>query len=304
MEINASNGKAVEQAIQAIEIGDPVYHASLTVFPLFADQAAPMDHLILEEALASNLVEITEVSESGNVPELLLINRSDSKILLLDGEELVGAKQNRILNITILIAARMKVKIPVSCVEQGRWNYRSRTFDAGAFATTSMRSRTKAETMDSVRQNKTHCSDQGRVWDDVECMMNDMNVDSDTSAMHEAYIMRDNNLILPADANGYIACIGERVLGGDLFTRTDALRLKWPRLVKSLAMEAMSWGDDVAQTDASVAKTFLSQAATSIAEPYETPGIGCGVHIDGTGVIGNALLVYGEVLHVSMFRRA
>lgn len=39
-------------------------------------------------------------------------------VLILDGEEILGAKQNRMVNATILIAAHTKVKVPVSCVER------------------------------------------------------------------------------------------------------------------------------------------------------------------------------------------
>jgi hypothetical protein len=37
-------------------------------------------------------------------------------VLILDGEELVGTKQNRIVNTTILVAAGCEIVIPVSCV--------------------------------------------------------------------------------------------------------------------------------------------------------------------------------------------
>ena len=43
---------------------------------------------------------ITEVSEGGSVPELRVVNKGDARILVLDGEELRGAKQNRVLNTT------------------------------------------------------------------------------------------------------------------------------------------------------------------------------------------------------------
>jgi hypothetical protein len=49
------------------------------------------------------------------VPELKLVNLSPSKILILDGEELKGAKQNRIVNATFLIGPKSEVVIPVSC---------------------------------------------------------------------------------------------------------------------------------------------------------------------------------------------
>ena len=71
-------------------------------------------------SLERNLILITEVDESGTVPELKVVNKSDTMILILDGEELVGTKQNRIVNTTLLIAGKDTVVIPVSCVEQGR----------------------------------------------------------------------------------------------------------------------------------------------------------------------------------------
>ena len=51
-----------------------------------------------------------------------------NSLLMLDGEELVGAKKNRVLNVTVLIAAQSDTVIPVSCVEQGRWSYWSQEF--------------------------------------------------------------------------------------------------------------------------------------------------------------------------------
>ena len=65
-------------------------------------------------------MEVTEVSQGGSVPDLRLINKSANKLLAVDGEELIGAKQNRIVNATFLIAANTEIIIPVSGVEQGR----------------------------------------------------------------------------------------------------------------------------------------------------------------------------------------
>ena len=49
----------------------------------------------------------------------------------MEWEELVGAKQNRIINATSLIANQTENTIPVSCVEQGRWAYLSEKFALG-----------------------------------------------------------------------------------------------------------------------------------------------------------------------------
>jgi hypothetical protein len=70
------------------------------------------------------------VSAGGSVPELKFVNESDKPVFLMDGEELIGAKQNRTLNLSILVPAKKAVGIPVSCVERGRWHHLSREFSS------------------------------------------------------------------------------------------------------------------------------------------------------------------------------
>ena len=94
---------------------------NLTVFLMSAPMVGVNDYLILDEAMADGIVGIDEVSDSGSVPTLLFKNMGDSPVLLLDGEELIGAKQNRILNLTIMAPPQETITIPVSCVEAGRW---------------------------------------------------------------------------------------------------------------------------------------------------------------------------------------
>ena len=86
----------------------------------------------LRYALARGWVTVTEVGEGGHVPELKVVNRGDVAVLLLDGEELVGAKQNRVLNLTILVPPQHTATIPVSCVESGRWRHVSHQFGSAS----------------------------------------------------------------------------------------------------------------------------------------------------------------------------
>ena len=103
-----------------IRVGQGIRHEALSVFPLLTDTDSSLEYLLSDEALGNDLIAVTEVSEAGSVPDLLVENKGDTRVLFLEGEELVGAKQNRMLNTTILVAARSKTRIPVSCVEQGR----------------------------------------------------------------------------------------------------------------------------------------------------------------------------------------
>ncbi len=60
---------------------------------------------------------VSEVSEGGSVPELKVTNLTGKHVLILDGEAVAGAKQNRVLNTTILIGAGTSLVIPVSCTD-------------------------------------------------------------------------------------------------------------------------------------------------------------------------------------------
>ena len=106
-------------AFPQVRVGDAIRYESLSVFPLFAGVQSPVEYLLSDEGIGSGSVTVEEVLEGGSVPDLLVENKGDIRILFIEGEELVGAKQNRVLNTSVLIAAKSKVKIPVSCVEAG-----------------------------------------------------------------------------------------------------------------------------------------------------------------------------------------
>src|SRR3989304_1707988 len=100
------------------QIGEPVEHRGITVAPLFPRHDSVAGYIPLDGARAQGL-RIRETSESGSVPELLVENPLSERVLLYDGEELVGAKQNRILNVSVLVEAKSKLTNPVSFVGQG-----------------------------------------------------------------------------------------------------------------------------------------------------------------------------------------
>src|SRR4051794_2303779 len=109
------------------QLGQPQQAGAITMTPLFPLRDPVCDYVSLDEALAKGLV-ISEVNEAGDVGELAVRNPLDVGVLLYDGEELVGAKQNRILNVSVLLGACSTARIPVSCVERGRWSWRDARF--------------------------------------------------------------------------------------------------------------------------------------------------------------------------------
>ena len=84
-------------AVPHVRVGEPVRCQSLSVFPLFDGQQTPVEYLLSDEGIGSGSVTVEEVSEGGSVPNLFVENKGDVRVLFLEGEQLVGAKQNRVL---------------------------------------------------------------------------------------------------------------------------------------------------------------------------------------------------------------
>src|SRR5690348_336585 len=80
---------SIANELSLVEPGKLSHAGNLTVLPLFrrsvAAESAP--YLLLDEAIASGVVRITELPGGGSVPELLLENRATRPVLLVDGEE-------------------------------------------------------------------------------------------------------------------------------------------------------------------------------------------------------------------------
>ncbi len=158
----------IQDFLENVRLGGKQSHLNMTLFPLLAPDAGTPDYMILEEALGQRVVEITEVSQGGSVPDLKLVNKSPNKLLVVDGEELVGAKQNRIVNATFLFPGLAQITIPVSCVEQGRWSFRSKNFESGKKVMSAiLRHKNQQAVAMNLKEGIGYRSDQGMIWNEL-----------------------------------------------------------------------------------------------------------------------------------------
>ena len=173
------------------QLGQPQRQAGVALWPLFPLRDPVCDYVSLDEALAAGL-EISEVDEAGDVGELAVRNPLPRGVLLYDGEELVGAKQNRILNVSVLLAAGSTARIPVSCVERGRWSWRDRRFrSAGHVASPELRRRKAA----SLRTDAlARGAAQRSVWEAVDHKLAVLGVDSPTAANSDGFAARAGDI--------------------------------------------------------------------------------------------------------------
>jgi ARG and Rhodanese-Phosphatase-superfamily-associated Protein domain len=303
----------VADALSHIEIGSPVSFGNLTMFPLLNGNEDEPDYLTLDEAIAQGIVTITEISESGSVPELRFVNNGDLCVLLMDGEELIGAKQNRILNLTILAAARAELKIPVSCVERGRWSYRSEAFATAPRAQyAGARANKMSAVSSSLRESGHRVSDQQQVWQDIDGVLCELAVHSPTSAMSDIYDSYANDLdesvrAFPAVEGqaGAVFAINGEMIGLDLFDHASTLRKLLPKLVRSYALEALARREATDKSEVpqqTAAREFLSSVSEAKAERFAAIGEGEDVRVQEPGLSAAALVARGRLIHLCGFQ--
>ena len=305
--------QVIRTILQKVEIGEPTRFANLTVFPLRGGDGGPPPYATLDEALAGGWLQVTEISASGSVTELKVVNKGDRPVLILDSEEVVGAKQNRVFNLTILVPAGKTLIVPVSCVEQGRWGYSSQDFEAAPQMMTSrVRYAKLGQVTDSLRQAGRAGSDQSAVWGEVACLLEDLDVHSPSGAMADGFKeyhhrIEDYVRAFPWSERqaGAAFAIGGGRIGLDLFESQQTARRLLGKIVRSYGLDAIATpeakGDDRQVSKEAVGR-LLEDVAEARCDTFPGVGQGTDVRMSGPGLTGAALVTSGRLVHLNAFR--
>jgi len=311
-----STKQQVQEWLAAIEVGRGIHHRNMTVFPLFrltgrAEESPKERYRLLAEAVEQKEAMVEEVSEGGQVPFLGVKNRGGTPILIPEGEILVGAKQNRAVNLTVLVAAKKTFKLPVSCVEQGRWHYQSRRFRPAAFAHPKLRDLKMKSAQRMRRERGMAIADQGRVWQEVRENELAMAADSPTRDFMASFdAARDridgyrHKVRLPEGACGFIAAQNGRVVGLDLFDTPLTMKKLWRRMVDGYYLEASRMPRRTAPLPKAAAEKFLRDVSERLEEAESQPELGVEFEVTDDRLSGSALFYDGAVCHLSAFQSA
>lgn len=295
--------------LPAVRVGEPIGYEAVSIFPLLSEEESKVNYLLSDEALAAGNVTVEEIGEGGSVPELIVKNQTEGLVLFLEGEELRGAKQNRVLNTSVLVAAKSSVKIPVSCVEQGRWRYVSRHFaSSGSHSSPKLRHILNKSVLRSAKEGRGHRSDQGEVWQEVGRQASSLGVHSDSGAMADTYDAFEKHLDefrqrlhYVEGAIGMVVAVGNKVASLDLFDKPSTCRKVWERLLTGVTMSALEAGSEQKPMDKAEAENFLS-ALRSL--PWEqTQAVGTGQEYRAAGADdrhASALVCEDTVVHGSV----
>jgi hypothetical protein len=278
---------------------------------LFHTAPETLTYGTLAEALRDGAIVVTEVNAGGSVPDLKVINNADSSILLLDGEELKGAKQNRVLNASVLMDAHSETIIPVSCTEAGRWAYTSDTFKtSGNVMSQNLRANRTRSVSASLDRTQLYRSDQSAVWRDIDHLAEAAAVESPTRAMADIYAAKEKELDDCLDAfshvpnqKGLIVFVNGKVVGFDLISRAAAYEELHPKLVKSYVMGALlqkTNGRRKATLDHAL--SFVKETQSCSEKKFKSAGLGWDYRFEGGKLVGSSLVHDETAVHTAFFR--
>jgi len=295
---------------ERINLGDMVVHKDLAVIPLLSKETGGPDYITLKEALSDGSMIVTEVSQGGSVPELKVVNNGKRNVLMLDGEELAGAKQNRVLNTTILVAVGAGVVIPVSCTEQGRWNYSSSSFsDSGIMMSCSVRSVKSCSVSESLERDQSYRSDQRAVWNGIEELHASQGTSSSTRSMKDSYDARKQDIssferaFACQDGQcGMAVMIKGRVAGIEMVSRPDAYRQLHVKLIGSYAMDIPMARSGKSGPDPAKVQKILERIMAAKEKHFPSVGLGMDCRYSAKDLVGSALTVDDWYVHMAFFR--
>lgn len=297
--------------LRSVQLGQPQVHENLAVYPVLIPNGHTRGYLTLDEALQGGSLEVKEVHEGGSVPNLAVVNNAAQPVLLVLGEELIGAKQNRVLNTSILVPAMSELTIPVSCVERGRWAYTSHRFSSGdTTAHLRLRKTQSDHVTQSLRTKKVYDANQMEVWSEVSRKISSHQTSSTTGALHDMYLQTRQQVetylekLSPPQSQGFLVMINQQVMGGDLFDHEETLQHLWKKLIRGYVIDAIESVKDGGSSAPDNVETqqFVEKLPTELqTEAYDSVGLGQDIRLTSPYITGSSLLWEDRFIHTTLF---
>ncbi len=306
------NNIFLRKVISEMQLGAPVSFKNLYVVPTFNKPSnASFPYLSMKAAIEQKVLELTEVSANGIVATIRATNSSILPILLIDGEAIIGAKQNRIINTTILLAPQKQTLIPVSCTEQGRWQMNNPTFmDSGEIMPAKARYSKSHKVYNNIMGGKGFLADQQAIWEDVSKLSYAFNVDSSTQSMKDVFthnkdIINEYLQVFKIQKNqtGLIVFSNGQLAGFDYISLPTMYSDLHEKLLKSHIMDAITnYQSEYLKVYEQVEpKSFLEELTELSFTKHSPIGLGTDYRFEGKQNSATILMHREQIIHWAAF---
>lgn len=309
-----------------LQIGNPTICDNLVIVPLLNTTNTDPTYLTLDEGISESLFQVEELDDGASVNDILFRNQSEKFALLFEGEEFLGAMQNRILNVSIFVTPMTKQKIPVSCVEAGRWHHRHQDREARRFRTANRMHYARGRAMEnqavsaSLASTQQYRSDQSGIWEDINLKSRRMNAESPSSASDAMYVSSESSIekflkSFKHEPNqvGSVFLVDGAVSGLEIFATESTHKRMLQKLVRSYALDAidsaMSRGEERAKAPQEFTKKhcvdateeFTSRLRSSWTKRFDGVCVGENYRFKDDQLTGGALVHEDQLLHLCAF---
>ncbi|WP_295722787.1 ARPP-1 family domain-containing protein [uncultured Methanobrevibacter sp.] len=278
-------------------------YKGLTIIPLETEISNATDFLTLKKGFDLGLVEVKEC-EVEDVNNVIITNNAVTPLILIDGEEIIGAKQNRIVNRTVIVPPKTTMKISVSCTERGRWSYKNNhfcDFEQSDYIANSNTRRAKASALDEQ-------SIQDNVWYSIDNFSHRCSIQPKTSAMVDCYEdfsqYQDEYLDyfkLSNNQTGLIAIIDNEIIGVEIFTNPEIYENYHDKIIRSYIIDSIDFKANDSVDDDKI-NEIIENISKSEFIKEKSQGLGEFIKFSNNYGTGTALIYDDEIIHMPYFK--
>ncbi len=240
-------------------------------------RAGDLNCLVLEEAVRSGALKISEKGEGAEVNELQIENTGDQPVYLQAGDTVKGGQQDRTIAVDFILPPKSgKRTVDAFCVEPGRWSVRSQTASGAAALSFPSTGATFAladyptpvaskEQKLAVRLSKS----QEKVWEAGQQVNEELAAKGRLGGSAKAEPKEAKNSYVEAvedpevakkvdeavaallkivdgqpEAIGAAFCVNGKLQNAEIYSGTGLFRKLWPKLLRAAVVEALAKSGD------------------------------------------------------------
>ena len=283
-----------------IELLKPQVHKNIAVIPLKTEHPY-IDILTLKKGLELGLVNVKECSHS-QVNTVIVENNSVTPLILIDGDEIVGGDQNRIVNSTVLIDAKSEMNIPVSCSEKNRWAFKSEFKQSNYIA--NYKTRVAKE---YASRTSNHFQDV--IWSSIDELESENSFKSPTAAMEESYENLKVNhkkiiseFTIEDNQTGALIIINGEIKGFELFFNSEMYKEFHEKILKSYLIDA-EIKEESFSINEDAAEDVIKKAYEASFTKKDSTGLEEGYTFENNDGLGTLYLYKNNIVHWSYFKK-
>jgi hypothetical protein len=278
-EVQGTEEKSVESAppakLDGYRLTGPGRQGNLAVYLIHEKnaRAGDLNCLVLEEAIRSGALKISEKGAGAEVNELQVENTGDKPVYLQAGDTVKGGQQDRTIAVDFILPPKSgKRTVDAFCVEPGRWSVRSQSASGAAALSFPSTGATFSLAADptpvaskeqklAVRLSKS----QEKVWEAGKQVNEDLKSKARPSGVTTLALEEAKNSYVEAvedpavakkvdeavaallkivegqpEAIGAAFCVNGKLQNAEIYSGTGLFRKLWPKLLRAAVVEALS----------------------------------------------------------------